>query len=138
MQFYMLIITHCWFTFVSIFSAIPYLGYLPQDMIGMSVFKFYHTDDMPHLKDIYELGKMNFQHSLFFYAFIDSTVYEWCRMCHDVREIIIIINWKEFFYLSIKLIYFLNCSFYTNSILFLEDYELIMIINYCYFSNDVS
>lgn len=35
-------------------------------MIGMSVFKFYHTDDMPHLKDIYELGKMNFQHSLLF------------------------------------------------------------------------
>lgn len=33
-------------------------------MIGMSVFKFYHTDDMPHLKDIYELGKMSFHHLL--------------------------------------------------------------------------
>ncbi|GBM95439.1 Period circadian protein [Araneus ventricosus] len=36
-------------------SAIPYLGYLPQDMIGYSVFDFYHVDDLPQLKDIYEL-----------------------------------------------------------------------------------
>ncbi|XP_023220143.1 period circadian protein-like isoform X1 [Centruroides sculpturatus] len=36
-------------------SAVPYLGYLPQDMIGYSVFDFYHVDDMPQLKDIYEL-----------------------------------------------------------------------------------
>ncbi|GIY15608.1 period circadian protein, partial [Caerostris extrusa] len=36
-------------------SAIPYLGYLPQDMIGFSVFDFYHVDDLPQLKEIYEL-----------------------------------------------------------------------------------
>ncbi|GFY70371.1 period circadian protein [Trichonephila inaurata madagascariensis] len=36
-------------------SAIPYLGYLPQDMIGFSVFDFYHVDDLLQLKDIYEL-----------------------------------------------------------------------------------
>ncbi|XP_064459274.1 period circadian protein-like isoform X2 [Ornithodoros turicata] len=36
-------------------SAAPYLGFLPQDMLGHSVFDFYRVDDMPHLKDIYEL-----------------------------------------------------------------------------------
>ncbi|KAG8187134.1 hypothetical protein JTE90_004880 [Oedothorax gibbosus] len=36
-------------------SAIPYIGYLPQDLIGLSIFDFYHIDDMPQLKDIYEL-----------------------------------------------------------------------------------
>ncbi|GFU20583.1 period circadian protein [Nephila pilipes] len=36
-------------------SAIPFLGYLPQDMIGFSVFDFYHVDDLLQLKDIYEL-----------------------------------------------------------------------------------
>nr|XP_042895414.1 period circadian protein isoform X3 [Parasteatoda tepidariorum]XP_042895415.1 period circadian protein isoform X3 [Parasteatoda tepidariorum] len=36
-------------------SAIPYLGFLPQDMVGYSVFDFYHIDDMPQLKEIYEL-----------------------------------------------------------------------------------
>ncbi|XP_054717630.1 period circadian protein-like isoform X2 [Uloborus diversus] len=44
----------CHFSHVDV-SAIPYLGYLPQDMIGNSIFDFYHTDDMPQLKDIYEL-----------------------------------------------------------------------------------
>lgn len=38
-------------------SAAVYLGYLPQDMLGHSVFDFYCLEDMSQLKDIYELGE---------------------------------------------------------------------------------
>ncbi|XP_076365444.1 uncharacterized protein LOC143254331 isoform X3 [Tachypleus tridentatus] len=44
----------CYFSHVDS-SAIPYLGYVPQDMVGNSVFDFYHMDDLPQMKDIYEL-----------------------------------------------------------------------------------
>ncbi|XP_053214612.1 period circadian protein-like isoform X2 [Panonychus citri] len=35
--------------------SIPYLGYLPQDIVGYSVFDFYHQDDLHLIRDIYEL-----------------------------------------------------------------------------------
>ncbi|XP_062614835.1 period circadian protein homolog 1-like isoform X1 [Saccostrea cucullata] len=34
-------------------NAIPLLGYLPQDMNGMSIFDFYHKDDLETLYNIY-------------------------------------------------------------------------------------
>ena len=39
-------------------SAIALLGYLPQDMIGASVFDFYHPHDMSVLLGIYQEGKV--------------------------------------------------------------------------------
>lgn len=38
-------------------EAVSYLGYLPQDMIGRSIFDFYHPEDLPLLKEIYESGR---------------------------------------------------------------------------------
>lgn len=38
-------------------SGIPFLGYLPQDITGYSVFDFYHADDLSLMRDIYELGE---------------------------------------------------------------------------------
>ncbi|XP_012533743.1 period circadian protein isoform X3 [Monomorium pharaonis] len=35
-------------------DIVKYLGYLPQDMIGRSLFDFYHPEDLPFIKDIYE------------------------------------------------------------------------------------
>nr|ANO53969.1 PERa [Limulus polyphemus] len=35
--------------------AVPFIGYLPQDIIGKSVFEFYHSQDLPQLRDVYEL-----------------------------------------------------------------------------------
>ncbi|KAG0718260.1 Period circadian protein [Chionoecetes opilio] len=35
-------------------EAIPYLGHLPQDLTGNSVFDCYHPEDMPLLKEAYE------------------------------------------------------------------------------------
>nr|ANW48380.1 period [Euphausia superba]AUI80368.1 period [Euphausia superba] len=35
-------------------EAIPYLGHLPQDLTGNSVFDCYHPEDLPLLKTIYE------------------------------------------------------------------------------------
>ncbi|KAK7071956.1 hypothetical protein SK128_016114, partial [Halocaridina rubra] len=40
-------------------EAIPYLGHLPQDVIGHSVFECYHPVDMPDMKHIYEEIVMN-------------------------------------------------------------------------------
>ncbi|CAN7987518.1 unnamed protein product [Ixodes pacificus] len=44
----------CHFSHVDL-SAAVYLGYLPQDMLGHSVFDFYCMEDLSQLKDIYEL-----------------------------------------------------------------------------------
>lgn len=47
------VINNCvWF-----FSAIPLLGYLPQDLNGMSIFDFYHKDDLETLCNIYKRSK---------------------------------------------------------------------------------
>ncbi|XP_015786775.1 period circadian protein-like isoform X2 [Tetranychus urticae] len=35
--------------------SIPYLGYLPQDIAGYSIFDFYHQDDLHLIREIYEL-----------------------------------------------------------------------------------
>ncbi|GLH14252.1 Period circadian protein [Gryllus bimaculatus] len=35
-------------------DIVQYLGYMPQDMIGRSVFEFYHPEDSPYLKEVYE------------------------------------------------------------------------------------
>nr|KAF7432381.1 hypothetical protein H0235_005305 [Vespula pensylvanica] len=35
-------------------DVVQYLGYLPQDMIERSLFDFYHPEDLPFIKDIYE------------------------------------------------------------------------------------
>ncbi|KAK2588410.1 hypothetical protein KPH14_004414 [Odynerus spinipes] len=35
-------------------DVVQYFGYLPQDMIGRSLFDFYHPEDLPFIKDIYE------------------------------------------------------------------------------------
>lgn len=38
-------------------DVVTNFGFLPQDMLGKSVFDFYHPEDMPFLKEIYESGK---------------------------------------------------------------------------------
>nr|ADO24377.1 period [Laupala paranigra] len=35
-------------------DVVQYLGYLPQDMVNHSIFEFYHPDDTPYLKEVYE------------------------------------------------------------------------------------
>ncbi|XP_048515476.1 period circadian protein isoform X2 [Athalia rosae] len=35
-------------------EVVQYFGYLPQDMVGRSLFEFYHPEDLPFIKDIYE------------------------------------------------------------------------------------
>jgi period circadian protein 2 len=34
-------------------EAVPHFGYLPQDMVGVSVFDFFHPEDMIYLKEVY-------------------------------------------------------------------------------------
>lgn len=47
-------------------DVVTNFGYLPQDMLGKSVFDFYHPEDMPFLKEVYESGKYIY----FFYYLI--------------------------------------------------------------------
>ena len=37
-------------------SSVPYLGHLPQDLLGTSALEFYHPNDLPELKKIYDSG----------------------------------------------------------------------------------
>lgn len=39
-------------------DVVHYFGYLPQDMYGRSLFDFYHPEDLPFIKDIYETVSM--------------------------------------------------------------------------------
>lgn len=39
-------------------DCVQYLGYLPQDMLDRSLFDFYHPEDLPLVKDIYETVSM--------------------------------------------------------------------------------
>ena len=42
--------------YFSIYSTVPLLGYLPQEMIGVSIFDFYHNDELSELFYIYQKG----------------------------------------------------------------------------------
>ncbi len=46
-------LANCCFSMVDE-AAIPYLGYLPQDMEGSDIFAYYHPQDLPYLKEVYE------------------------------------------------------------------------------------
>nr|AAN02439.2 circadian clock protein PERIOD [Blattella germanica] len=35
-------------------DAMPYLGYLPHDMVGNSILDYYHPEDLPFLKEVYQ------------------------------------------------------------------------------------
>lgn len=39
-------------------DVVTNFGFLPQDMLGKSIFDFYHPEDMPFLKEVYESGKV--------------------------------------------------------------------------------
>lgn len=43
-------------------DVVTNFGFLPQDMLGKSVFDFYHPEDIPFLKDAYESGNMLLKH----------------------------------------------------------------------------
>jgi hypothetical protein len=45
---------------ILIYSAIQLLGFLPQDMVGMSIFDFYHPEDFEQLYAIYKQGRYIF------------------------------------------------------------------------------
>lgn len=36
-------------------DSVPYLGYLPQDLLGGDVLKLYHPDDLCDLRQVYEI-----------------------------------------------------------------------------------
>ena len=42
-------------------DVVQYFGYLPQEMVGRSLFDFYHPEDLPFIKDIYETVSMCFR-----------------------------------------------------------------------------
>ena len=52
-------------------EIVQHLGYLPQDMIGRSLFDFYHPEDLHSIKEIYETVSMkknpNYRKKLSFY-----------------------------------------------------------------------
>ncbi|CAG0892670.1 unnamed protein product [Darwinula stevensoni] len=45
--------SNCYFSHMDP-SAIPYLGYLPQDLVGNSIFEYYHPDDLSTMKKDFE------------------------------------------------------------------------------------
>jgi PAS domain len=47
-------------------EAVPHFGYLPQDMIGVSVFDFFHPEDMQYLKEVHMTSEFSLFPSDFF------------------------------------------------------------------------
>jgi len=47
----------CIFSFIDD-SAIPYIGYLPQEIFGESIFDFFHCMDLSLLKDMFEVAML--------------------------------------------------------------------------------
>jgi period circadian protein len=39
-------------------ESMPYLGYLPHDILGKTILDFYHPEDLPFLKEAYQIGKV--------------------------------------------------------------------------------
>lgn len=37
--------------FLSSYRATPVLGFLPQELLGTSMYEYYHHDDIPHLAE---------------------------------------------------------------------------------------
>ena len=50
----------CVYNFVDA-AAVELLGYLPHDMVGTSIFDYYHPDDLPLLLNAYEEGQSLFE-----------------------------------------------------------------------------
>lgn len=48
--------SNCLFSEVDM-SSVPFLGHLPQDLLGTSALEFYHPNDLPELKRIYDSGE---------------------------------------------------------------------------------
>lgn len=42
-------------------EAITYLGHLPQDLTGNSIFDCYHPEDLPLLRTVYEESKCQYK-----------------------------------------------------------------------------
>lgn len=54
-QFAMRHTASCVFSHVDA-DVVSNFGFLPQDMLGRSVFDFYHPEDLPFLREVYESG----------------------------------------------------------------------------------
>lgn len=46
---------NCLFSEVDM-SSVPYLGHLPQDLLGTSALDYYHPSDLQELKNVYNSG----------------------------------------------------------------------------------
>lgn len=97
---------NCILTHVEV-DVVQYFGYMPQDMIGRSLFNFYHPDDLPFLKGVYETVSI--------ITLLQS--FHFSQGFHFQREKIKIMNIKKLIYMQSPHELLLDGNRYLNSAL---------------------
>ncbi len=64
-RFCMRLSVSCKFSFVDA-TAVPFLGWLPQDLLGHSLLKYIHKDDISLLFEAYETGEKKIESPFLF------------------------------------------------------------------------
>lgn len=73
----------------SSFRATPVLGFLPQELLGTSMYEYYHHDDIPHLAESHKAALQTSERVTTQVSFMQSFLHENTFLRFDSQKRII-------------------------------------------------